>query len=349
MTDDSSTSSSDQSAARQRKKLFGKLIVFGLIIAFTLLKPKVEAWLDARNAPEVANNDNDANNRREERPTSSPVDLDGFKTVDPGKASGRQAADRVEKSSGTVDTSFLDTIDPTRSSSETGSATATKTSSRPTASAEKSQTKSSTKFSTTNKSTSKSPLPKLASPAPFPGKSDRSNPTIAKNSQPGTSSKSTTTDPRSNPSRPSGGTATTNKAEPRLGKLTLVNRNREIYKSTAGLIYGRGSIDRHRVKHVMKHAEDNLTKPVHGVYVTGDREQIFEWIDIAYLKGKKGGRGVRFTDDGDRITYTVDMGKKIGYVGGQVGKRKGKPACRYLKLVLEDEIEVVTAYPSQSP
>ncbi len=96
----------------------------------------------------------------------------------------------------------------------------------------------------------------------------------------------------------------------------------------------------------MKHAEDNLSKPVHGVF-SGDRDQIFEWIDMAYIKAQKGGKGVKADGDGDRIAYTVDMGKKIGYVGGQVGKRKGKPACRYLKLVVEDGNEVVTAYPSQ--
>lgn len=125
-----------------------------------------------------------------------------------------------------------------------------------------------------------------------------------------------------------------------------MSRNREVFESTAGLLYGRGSVDRHRLKHVLKHAEDNLSKPVHGVF-SGDRDQILEWIDKAYIKGKKGGKGVRVNDDGDRMTYSVDMGEKVGFVGGQVGKRKGHPACRYLKLVLEDGNEVVTAYPQQ--
>jgi hypothetical protein len=74
----------------------------------------------------------------------------------------------------------------------------------------------------------------------------------------------------------------TETAEPRLGTLTLVDKQREVFKSTAGLVYGRGSVDRHRLKHLMKHAKDDLSKPVHGVYASADVAQVTEWVDQAY-------------------------------------------------------------------
>ncbi len=134
------------------------------------------------------------------------------------------------------------------------------------------------------------------------------------------------------------------------GKLSLLSGTRDRFRSTAGLLYVPGSRDGHRLKHVLKHAKDDLSKPVHGVFNgDGDRDQILAWIDIAYEKGRKGGKGVDRKEENGRVVYTVDLGKKIGFVGGQVGKRKNMPPCRYLRLVLEDGNKVVTAYPSDRP
>ena len=130
------------------------------------------------------------------------------------------------------------------------------------------------------------------------------------------------------------------------GKLSSLSGTRDRYRSTAGLLYVPGSRDGHRLKHVLKHAKDDLSKPIHGVFNgDGDRDQILAWIDIAYEKGHKGGKGVDKKEENGRVVYTVDLGEKIGFVGGQVGKRKNKPPCRYLRLVLEDGNKVVTAYP----
>ncbi|MEZ6126176.1 MAG: hypothetical protein R3C49_23855 [Planctomycetaceae bacterium] len=75
---------------------------------------------------------------------------------------------------------------------------------------------------------------------------------------------------------------------------------------------------------MLKHAEDNLSKPVHGVF-DGDRDQILAWIDRAYVKGQQGGRGVRKEDQDGRIVYTVDMGEPIGHVGGESASAKATP------------------------
>lgn len=170
-------------------------------------------------------------------------------------------------------------------------------------------------------------------------------------SKPGTSTKAASKDDRSNPNKPPSSPAKpkTNNQPPPPGKLTLVNRARQEFRSTAGLMYVRGSQDGHRLKHVLKHAKDNLDKPVHGVFDgNGDRDKILAWIDIAYEKGKKGGSGTRREQQGDRVVYTVRMSGRIGFVGGQKGKRNNNRACRCLRLVVQNGNEVVTAYPSES-
>lgn len=139
--------------------------------------------------------------------------------------------------------------------------------------------------------------------------------------------------------------AVTEESKAPPGKLSKIAGTEYDFVSTAGLMYLPGSADGHRLKHVLKHSKDDLSKPVHGVF-SGDRDQILAWIDIAFEKGKKGGKGVKREEQRDRLVYTVDLGEKIGYVGGQVGERKNHPPCRYLRLVIEGRNEVVTAYPS---
>ena len=121
------------------------------------------------------------------------------------------------------------------------------------------------------------------------------------------------------------------------------------FQSTAGLLYVQGSADGHRLKHVLKHARDIPDKNIHDVFDgEGDRDTILAWIDIAYEAGKKGGRGTKVERQGGRVVYTVKMSQRIGYVGGRAGRRDNFPECRYLRLVVQNGNEVVTAYPSRS-
>jgi hypothetical protein len=331
MTADNSPSSTDQAAATKRKQFLGKLIVFGIIIAFALVKPKVDAWLQGNKGQDVV----------AEQPQQGDAARDP--TVEPGRELGTLTLDDVGKSNkpttqGDNNTRFLETVAP-------GTVPSSTTASAPTVPKRDTKTQTSpTVARTSQKSSSKRPLPKLSAPQAMPS---TSKPTATASNQPGTSSK---LDPRANPTKTTNSKppTKTETAEPRLGTLTLVDKQREVFKSTAGLVYGRGSVDRHRLKHLMKHAKDDLSKPVHGVYASADVAQVTEWVDQAYMKGKEGGKGVRLEEEGDRTVYTVDMGKKIGYVGGEVGKRKGQPACHFLRLVVQDGNEVVTAFPSQS-
>ena len=135
--------------------------------------------------------------------------------------------------------------------------------------------------------------------------------------------------------------------EPPPGKLLLVED--KVFRSTAGVIYGPGSREGHRLKHILLHTRDNPEKPVHGVF-SGDRDDVLRWIDLAYLKTAKEDKDdVRKRVENDRTAWTVRMNQPIGFVGGRKGQRQGHPKCRYLRMVFEkDGHTIVTAYPASS-
>jgi hypothetical protein len=72
-------------------------------------------------------------------------------------------------------------------------------------------------------------------------------------------------------------------------------------------------------------------------------EGALKTIDLAYERAKKNQKTTKSSEDG-RTIYTVDMGKRIGFVGGQSGRRKRNPMARRVKLVLSGN-RVITAFP----
>ena len=116
----------------------------------------------------------------------------------------------------------------------------------------------------------------------------------------------------------------------------------DIKVSPAGLRYTKSS-NEHRLDHVMRHAKNALNRPVHGVF-DGDQAKVIATIDEAYLKAQAGGRGVQREQDRNRTAFTVELNRRVGYVGGQKGQRNGNPPCTKVKLILEDK-NVITAYP----
>lgn len=114
--------------------------------------------------------------------------------------------------------------------------------------------------------------------------------------------------------------------------------------SPAGLVYRMGPGGEHRLDHVLRHAEDDPDRPVHSVF-NGNRTEIFAAIDEAFVVAKKGrGRVEQSRQDG-RDVWIVDMQRVVGFEGGRDGKRKGFPELRRIRLVLEDQQAVITAYP----
>lgn len=128
----------------------------------------------------------------------------------------------------------------------------------------------------------------------------------------------------------------------RYGFLRQTGRDRFI--SPAGLQYLPGSQEGHRLEHIKRHTQDQPNRPgSHGVF-DGDMAAVVRMLDEAYLKAKQDATGVTTEQDQGRTIYTINMGKRIGYVGGREGNRRRKPMARRLRLVLEGT-RVITAYP----
>jgi len=123
----------------------------------------------------------------------------------------------------------------------------------------------------------------------------------------------------------------------------LADQGKERFLSPAGLLYGPGSQEGHRLKHVERHTVDDPGRPgSHGVF-DGGMAGALVTIDNAYRIAKTGSQTSKQEADG-RTIFTVDMGSRVGYVGGSDGRRRKNPLARRVRLVLERN-RVITAYP----
>lgn len=124
--------------------------------------------------------------------------------------------------------------------------------------------------------------------------------------------------------------------------LSDLGRNR--YESPAGLVYGPGSEEGHRLKHIARHLEDQPTRPgSHGVFL-GDMQDFLVAIDDAYTRAKKGAKGTTKKEDDGSAVYDVTFEKPIGFIGGETGGKKKKPAAKKIRLVVRGS-NVITAFP----
>jgi len=124
----------------------------------------------------------------------------------------------------------------------------------------------------------------------------------------------------------------------------LTDVGRGVFESPAGLRYNRSRQDDHRLNHIMRHAKDQPNRPgQHGVFDTDDLTQVVLLLDEAYEQALAGQR-TKTSREAERVVYDVNLGRRIGYVGGESGNRRGKPAARHLRLVLQGK-NVITAFP----
>ena len=118
----------------------------------------------------------------------------------------------------------------------------------------------------------------------------------------------------------------------------------ELFQSPAGLIYGPGSRHGHRLRHVMHHAHDDPQRAgPHGVFDSNDPGDVIRLIDDAYRLAQDKSKS-ETKQEQNRTVHTVNMNRRIGYVGGQSGARSNHPAATHLRLVLE-KVHVITAFP----
>ncbi len=119
---------------------------------------------------------------------------------------------------------------------------------------------------------------------------------------------------------------------------------RDSYVSPAGLRYTRGSEHGHRIAHIMAHTQDEPNQQgQHGVFDAKKPLEVFQLIDNAYQLALLGDRTDTNYED-ERTIYTVNLGKRIGYIGGTSGKRRNHPSAKYLRLVVERD-RLITAFP----
>lgn len=137
--------------------------------------------------------------------------------------------------------------------------------------------------------------------------------------------------------------ATSSAADASLLFGLLADQGNDRFLSPAGLLYVPGSQEGHRLKHVERHIADDPGRPgSHGVF-DGGMADALATIDKAYRKAQTGTQTSK-QEEGGRTIYTVDMGGRVGYVGGRDGRRRKNPMARRVRLVLERN-RVITAYP----
>jgi hypothetical protein len=96
---------------------------------------------------------------------------------------------------------------------------------------------------------------------------------------------------------------------------------------------------------VLRHTVDDLSRPKHGVF-DGGRAGALQIVDEAWLAIQQ--QGVQPVFRGSRASYTVDMGRRVGYFGGTVGSAAGNPALNRVLIVVEKgTTNVVTSFPVQ--
>jgi len=129
---------------------------------------------------------------------------------------------------------------------------------------------------------------------------------------------------------------------PTYGYLKSIGRDR--YESPEGLIYAPGSEEGHRLKHVERHTKDIPDRPgSHGVF-EGNMATFLVTIDKGYRMVREKAKGTKTRDEDGLSVLEVTFDKKIGFVGGSDGRRKGTPSTKRLRIVLNGE-RVITAFP----
>ncbi|QDU97075.1 OB-fold nucleic acid binding domain-containing protein [Lignipirellula cremea] len=128
-------------------------------------------------------------------------------------------------------------------------------------------------------------------------------------------------------------------------QATLKEIGQGVWMSPAGLRYaGRDPAGLTRVDHIRRHMEDQPNRDgPHGVF---DGEEGVAWavIDDAWRQAESS--KLRPQVEGDRSTLLVSMNRRIGYLGGSLGKEKGHPALSRVFIVFEtDTKNIITAFP----
>ncbi len=132
-----------------------------------------------------------------------------------------------------------------------------------------------------------------------------------------------------------------------VASFELKKTGRTTWESPAGLRYvGRDPQGKTRVEHIMRHAQDQPRRAgKHGVFDADTEAEVFALLDEAWERAQQ--QRLRPRHEGSRSTYTVSMGRRVGYLGGQVGGQRRHPALNRIRIVFETGSKnIVTAFPN---
>ncbi|MEM0896177.1 MAG: hypothetical protein AAGJ79_04760 [Verrucomicrobiota bacterium] len=134
-------------------------------------------------------------------------------------------------------------------------------------------------------------------------------------------------------------------AKPEEKPFKLRPAGHDTWTSPGGLVFkGRDPRGLTRLEHIMRHAKDIPDRQgSHGVF-DGDAKTIFMLLDEAWAVARR--RGIRPKVESDRVAYTIPMGRRVGYLGGEAGARENHPPLRSVFMVFHRGTrEVITAFP----
>lgn len=134
-------------------------------------------------------------------------------------------------------------------------------------------------------------------------------------------------------------------SDPDLVHGLLKPAGKDRFVSPTGLVYGPGSEEGHRLKHIERHLKDQPSRPgSHGVF-EGSMNEFLVAIDDAYVRAKRGAKGTTRRDEDGTIVYEANFTKTLGYLGGTEGKRRKNPDLKRMRVVVSEKGSVITAFP----
>lgn len=128
-------------------------------------------------------------------------------------------------------------------------------------------------------------------------------------------------------------------------RVSLKQISKETWISPAGLRYsGRDPRGLTRVEHILRHSQDLPQRDgPHGVF-DGGQARTFQVIDEAWGIAQKKRLSPR--RERERSTYTIPMQRRVGYLGGALGKKRGNPPLTTIFIVFETGTRnIITAFP----
>ncbi len=153
------------------------------------------------------------------------------------------------------------------------------------------------------------------------------------------------TDNGSNKADSSAASNATTASDPDLVHGLLKPAGKDRFVSPAGLVYGPGSEEGHRLKHIERHLKDQPNRPgSHGVF-EGTMNEFLVAIDDAYTRAKRGAKGTTRRDEDNTIVYEANFTQALGYLGGTEGKRRKNPDLKRMRVVVSEKGSVITAFP----